>query len=278
MKGAALKCSRPLIVLAVFVVAATTLLRTRTTDAFVVTSRTPFPCTVRPTDTMARLPSSALQATEKKSTRAKGFGKVETTRASGKSPSGKPPATVSVVQEQITQLSSVNSAAVSSTPLAQPPQIVEDDSSDPEERAKSLLREKYGMKSLAEQQMDAKQLELRKEQQKKLADWKAKAERGGDFDIMSILPAPVLIAIDRFLKLGTAVCTVAFVTAGILITAEAGSKALESPLPENLDQFIVNTVEPNFTPGLFVLLGFSVSLGIFAALQLGSQGSTYKED
>jgi len=40
----------------------------------------------------------------------------------------------------------------------------------------------------------------------------------------------------------------------------------------------VNTIEPNFTTGLFVLLGFSVGLGVFAAAQLGSQGAQYKED
>ena len=265
MKGAILKSPRPSLVLTALVVVSTALLGTRPTDAFLVVSR---PC-YYPFRLEVRSPS-ALQATKKKSgSAAKGFGKVET-RTPSKSPSNK----TSAAAQELTTL----------TPWA--PQQVEqsqepsadDSSSDPEERAKNLLREKYGMKSLAEQQMDAKQLELRKEQQKKLSDWKAKAERGEDFDIMSVLPAPVLIAIDRFLKLGLAVCTVAFVTAGILITAEAGSKALESPLPENLDQFIVSTVEPNFTPGLFVLLGFSVSLGIFASLQLGSQGSTYKED
>ena len=217
-------------------------------------------------------PIPALQAA-KKSSRAKGFGKVEPTTPNKSSPKPSAPLTErSSAQPPVQQKDDEPSK-----PFLQSVDNNNNDSSDPEERAKSLLREKYGMKTLGEQQLDAKQLELRKEQQKKLSEWKAKAERGEDFDIMSILPGPVLIAIDRFLKLGTALCTVAFISAGILITLEAGSKALESPLPENLDEFIVNIVEPNFTPGLFVLLGFSVSLGAFAALQLGSQGSTYKE-
>ena len=93
-----------------------------------------------------------------------------------------------------------------------------------------------------------------------------------------MLPAPVLVGIDLFLKAGTAICSVLFVMAGLFITAEAWSKASGDALPENLDAFIVNIVEPNFTPGLLVLLSFSVSLGAFAALQLGSQGATYKED
>jgi hypothetical protein len=56
------------------------------------------------------------------------------------------------------------------------------------------------------------------------------------------------------------------------------SKATASPLPEDIDKFIVNIVEPNFTPGLLVLLGFSVSLGAFATMQMASAGSTYKEE
>jgi hypothetical protein len=45
-----------------------------------------------------------------------------------------------------------------------------------------------------------------------------------------------------------------------------------------LDSFIVTTIEPNFTPGLLVLLSFSIGLGLFSAAQLGSAGATYKED
>ena len=75
-----------------------------------------------------------------------------------------------------------------------------------------------------------------------------------------------------------AICTVTFVAAGLAITVEAGSKATDNPLPPAVDDFITNVIEPNFTPGLLVLLGFSVSLGAFAALQLGSSASTYRED
>jgi hypothetical protein len=49
-------------------------------------------------------------------------------------------------------------------------------------------------------------------------------------------------------------------------------------LPEGLEEWVVNVVEPNFTPLLFVLLGFSVGLGLFSAGQLGSKGSVYRED
>jgi hypothetical protein len=103
------------------------------------------------------------------------------------------------------------------------------------------------------------------------------ADKGEDFDLIKILPDPLLIFIDRFLKVGVAVCTALFISAGIAITVEAGSKATNNPLPASIDDFITNVVEPNFTPGLLVLLGFSVSLGAFAALQLSSSSSTYRE-
>jgi len=146
-----------------------------------------------------------------------------------------------------------------------------------EERTKSILREQYGLRTREEQQEAQRRQESMNEQRKKLQEWKKLADEGQDFDLMQILPAPLLIAIDRFLKVGVAICTVLFVLAGILITVEAYSKTSGTSLPEDLDNFIVNTVEPNFTPGLGVLLGFSVSLGAFAAAQLSSASSNYRE-
>ena len=98
-----------------------------------------------------------------------------------------------------------------------------------------------------------------------------------DFDIFMIVPPPILRAIDFFLKTGLTITTILFILSGFGITAEAWSVATSNPLPENVDSFIVNVIEPNFTPGLLVLLGFSVCLGIFATAQLGSGSSTYKE-
>uniref|UniRef100_A0A7S1VP37 Transmembrane protein n=2 Tax=Grammatophora oceanica TaxID=210454 RepID=A0A7S1VP37_9STRA len=165
------------------------------------------------------------------------------------------------------------------------PEVELDPNLSQEERAEILLREKFGMKPAAEQEKEKESRRLQKEAKKKELDvsrklegWEKKAEEKGDFDLMEALPAPLLVAIDRFLKAGVAVSTVLFVAAGLGITLEAWSTATNSPLPDDIDAFIVNTVEPNFTPGLFVLLGFSVSLGVFAAAQLGSSGSKYTED
>jgi len=144
----------------------------------------------------------------------------------------------------------------------------------PEERAKKLLREQYGLRTLQEQRMEDQIAENRQ----RLDNLKKMADEGKDIDLMTIIPAPVLKGIDAFLKLGVGVCTVAFVLAGIAITVEAYSKVSGNALPANIDSFIVNTIEPNFTYGLLVLLGFSVSLGGFAALQLSSGAATYKEE
>jgi hypothetical protein len=147
-----------------------------------------------------------------------------------------------------------------------------------EDRTGSILREKYGLRTREEQEAaEAKQKQLA-EQRKKIDDWKKAADEGDDFDLLSVIPDPVLIFIDKFLKVGVAVCTVLFVLAGFAIAVEAGSKATGNPLPQAVDDFIANVVEPNFTPGLGVLLSFSVGLGLFASLQLNSAASTYRED
>lgn len=142
------------------------------------------------------------------------------------------------------------------------------------ERTKKILADQYGLRTLEQQRMEEKL----QEQRLKFERLKQEAEKNEDFDILTVLPAPLIIGIDRFLKIGLAVCVVLFVAGGIGITAEAWSAASGSPLPEDFDSFIVNVVEPNFTPGLLVLLGFSVSLGIFASAQLGSSASVYSED
>jgi hypothetical protein len=212
---------------------------------------------------------------KKSGQKSKGFAKVESqptpARKVAAATAPPPPTTKPTETSEQSFLQSVESGGSSATP------VMEEESLSPEERAKNLLRNKYGLKTIEEQQLDAKQLEERKERQRKWAEWKKKAD-DESFDVMTTLPAPLLIGVDRFLKAGVAVTGLLFITAGLGITLEAWSKTTGNELPTDLDSFIVNTVEPNFTTGLFVLLGFSVSLGIFAALQLGSSGATYKED
>ena len=199
----------------------------------------------------------------------KGFGKApvqETPKAKAAAPSGP----TSVTSGESGFLQSVSGGSTAKPTI--------DESVPVGERTSSLLRDKYGLRTMEEQQAEEKRQAKGREQRKKLAELKKKADAGEAFDVMMALPADLLMGIDYFLKAGTAICTVLFVLAGVGITFEAWSKASNSPLPDNIDAFIVNTIEPNFTPGLLVLLGFSVSLGAFAAAQISSASATYRED
>lgn len=217
-----------------------------------------------------------LEAKKKKrGSGGKGFGKAPVQEEVKPKPVQEAAAYIDGGQQQQQQQQMLKSIEGGSNSI---PQVEIDDNVPVEQRTSSLLRDKYGLRTREEQEAEKKRQDAAREQQQKLAEWKAMADAGEDFDVMSMLPDPVLIFIDRFLKAGVAICTVLFVLAGIGITVEAWSKTSDSPLPEDLDNFIVNVVEPNFTPGLLVLLGFSVSLGAFAALQLSSASSTYRED
>lgn len=144
------------------------------------------------------------------------------------------------------------------------------------------MRQKFGLKSYEEQQADLGdyrallQSEQKKERRSKLRNldqiWPE------DKDLLSVLPPSLIKGIDTFLKVGLGISTLAFIAAGIFITIEAGSKATGSSLPEGLEYWVENVVEPNFTPGLGVLLAFSVSLGLFSVALGGSASSTYRED
>ena len=214
--------------------------------------------------------STTSRLCAKKST-AKGFGKA-TSESNSSSGAGKAEnaEVFGAEQKKNFLLQSVAEGGSPETPKI-------DQELSPEERAKLILKEKYGLKSMEEQQAETKQRQAIEEQRKKLNEWKKNAA-SDRFDIMTALPPSVLVGIDSFLKIGLGTTSVLFVLGGIGITVEAYSKATGKPLPVDVDQFLVNVVEPNFTPGLFVLLGFSVSLGLFAAAQLGSQGATYRED
>ena len=156
------------------------------------------------------------------------------------------------------------------------PQIEIDPNLPADQRNKEILKQQFGLRSYEEQQGDINAARKLAENSKRMQ--KVKQMKDDEFDILMVIPPPVIKGIDAFLKIGLSVTTVAFVLAGFGITAEAWSVATSNTLPDNVDQFIVNVIEPNFTYGLLVLLGFSVSLGIFATAQLGSGSSFYKEE
>lgn len=224
--------------------------------------------------------SSILLAKNKKGSAGKGFGKVE--ESSPKPVSSKSnnqdlfnmeARAAAAAQKDASAFTSVDGGSDTIPTLSR-----EQPSGNIEDRTGSILREKYGLRTREEQEAEEAKKKKLAEQRQQLSEWKRLADEGDDFDLLQIIPDPILIFIDKFLKVGVAVCTVLFVLAGIAITIEAGSKATSNPLPQEVDDFITNVVEPNFTPGLGVLLSFSVGLGLFASLQLNSAASTYRED
>jgi len=152
-----------------------------------------------------------------------------------------------------------------------------DSEEDPSVRQDRILREKFGLRSVDERMASYNEQDRKEGAAKGVAQKLASVGEDKDFDIFAVIPDPLLLAIDKFLKGGLAVTSLAFIAGGIGICVEAWSKATGNVLPDEMDAFIVNVIEPNFTPGLLVLLGFSISLGIFAGAQLGSASSQYKE-
>jgi hypothetical protein len=218
--------------------------------------------------------STHLWAKKTSGSGGKGFGKQAP-------PPPTKPQEASVAEQTVAGLSSVEKGGSDVIPTVEVPPPVVAQAAAPaepevpvEERTRRILQEQYGLRTLEDQQRQDKLME----QRRKFEELKERAEKDENFDIMQVLPEPVLIGIDRFLKVGVTISTVLFVAAGLGITTEAWSAATKNPLPPDIQQFIVNTVEPNFTTGLLVLLGFSVSLGLFSAAQLGSSGSQYRGD
>lgn len=153
----------------------------------------------------------------------------------------------------------------------------------PEEKSQAILRSKFGFKSYEEQQADIGDYRalLDADEKKKKRDKLRNIEQlwpEDKPDILSVLPPALIKGVDTFLKVGLGICTVAFLAAGVLITIEAGAKATEGELPSGLEAFVLDVVQPYFTPGLGVLLAFSVSLGLFSVALGGSAASSYRED
>ena len=202
---------------------------------------------------------------------AKGFGKKSEKKKVSSSNGGSSSGASNVSSDQyLTSIQSSDDAAIAPSIDKPKPAVALDldPSLTPDERQEMILRKQFGLTKPGESKDD---------------EWVPQSQSNRipdeDKDIFSLLPAPLLIAFDKFLKAGLAICTVVFMAAGVLITIEAwqaasGDSSLISP---ELDSFVVNTVEPNFTLGLVVLLGFSITLGVFTIASGGSSGSQYRE-
>lgn len=219
--------------------------------------------------------SWALEAKKNKGKKNKGFGK-QTKPASKKSSAGPPDLPSDATENSVQNFSPLESVEGSDYVSKLNIPVDLDPNADPEDRAKEILKQRFGLRSYEEQEGDVKKIEKDIEQKERMAKMKKMAE-AENFDIFQVVPTPILSAFDTFLKAGLTICTVLFIFAGFAISIEAWGKATGGVIPDGLDQFIVNVVEPNFTTGGLVLLGFSITLGIFAAAQLGSETSQYQE-
>ena len=150
-----------------------------------------------------------------------------------------------------------------------------------EERTKDILRQRYGLTTMEEKLNQLEQMDRFDSMQKKVSKLeKAVQKKEEEKSWISLIPPDILAGISTFLKVGTGLSVFLFVLAGIGITWEAW---IVSTHPEKdfmspqVDSFITQVVEPNFTLGLFVLLAFSISLGLLTSAQLGSSSAVYQE-
>jgi len=222
--------------------------------------------------------TTQLSAKKKKQRGGEGFGKQLTKETSSSSFSDEDDS--SSISSSATALQSIDATPQSQSTPAESLNL--DPNLSPEERSQEILRQKFGLKSYEEQQADLGDyralLDSENKKEKRTALRNLDKVWPENKNFVEILPPSVIKGIDSFLKLGLSVCTVIFVGAGVLITIEAGSKTNLYEIPKELEEFVVNVVQPNFTPGLGVLLAFSVTLGLFT-VGLGSSGSsTYRED
>ena len=236
---------------------------------------------VCPTDSTWRTTTTTqLSAKKKKKSRSsagEGFGKTAAVSESSSKISG---ATIneeddSNIPRVLQSIDSAEPTSVSGGDLDIDPNLSD------EARSKAILRQKFGLKSFEEQQADLgdyraiQEAEAKAAQREKLRNIEKLWPEDKDF--FAMLPPSVVRGVDTFLKTGLGLSTVAFITAGILITIEAGSKATGYEMPAGLEEFVVNIVEPNFTPGLGVLLLFSIFLGVFTISLGGTSASSYRE-
>ena len=97
------------------------------------------------------------------------------------------------------------------------------------------------------------------------------------FEPLKNVPPGVQIGVEKFLLGTIVVLLVAFVGIGCAITLEAFAAAKQEPLDPALRDFIVDQLEPKFTPILGIGFACSILLGGLKTLQLTSDGGQYSE-
>jgi len=112
----------------------------------------------------------------------------------------------------------------------------------------------------------------------------AEAPAEPPFEPLKNVPPDAQIALERVLAGGIGACLLVFLGIGGAITYEAFAATSGTPLDPATQQFIVEKLEPNFTPTLVAGFACSILLGGLKTLQLTSdtgqysEGAAYSED
>ncbi|CAM9203363.1 unnamed protein product [Scytosiphon promiscuus] len=96
--------------------------------------------------------------------------------------------------------------------------------------------------------------------------------------IFDLIPAETQLVMERVFIAGFALCLVFLVGCGCAIGVEAYFLSTAGKLPPDLDNFIVNRLEPLFTPSLGATFLFSSCLGVLKLGQMGQESVVYREE
>eukprot|EP00752_Nemacystus_decipiens_P005577 g5046.t1 len=121
--------------------------------------------------------------------------------------------------------------------------------------------------------------EVRAEKAKALEEEKNKKSVGQQItSIFDLIPAETQLLMERVFIAGFALCLVFLVFCGCAIGVEAYFLSTQGKLPPDLDEFIVQKLEPLFTPSLGLTFLFSSCLGVLKLGQMGQESVVYRED
>ena len=148
----------------------------------------------------------------------------------------------------------------SAAPTITVDEIVDDDDAAPAPASEGEIFAKYGIDSSGRAPTTA-----------------AVPEPEPPFTPLKDVPDDVQVAAEKVLLGGGLICLAVFVFIGGAITVDAFSVASGSPLEPGMKSFIVDVLEPKFTPTLLAGFACSISLGGLKALQLTSDDAQYSE-
>eukprot|EP00903_Cladosiphon_okamuranus_P012716 g11888.t1 len=121
--------------------------------------------------------------------------------------------------------------------------------------------------------------EVRSEKEMEMEEEKKKKGMGQQItSFFDLIPPETQLLMERVFIAGFALCLVFLVFCGCAIGVEAYFLSTQGKLPPDLDDFIVQKLEPLFTPSLGLTFLFSSCLGVLKLGQMGQESVVYRED